>query len=67
MIAARLSKALSTWAITVAQAAPATPIPNPATNTRSRTALSMVVAITIRIGVLLSPTARSMDENALYM
>ena len=53
------------WERSVAKAAPATPMWNTMMNTRSRTTFRQAEKTRKNSGILLSPTARIMDENRL--
>ena len=54
------------WESTVAQAAPSTPMPSFARNSRSRTTLTVTAATRKPSGVRLSPRARSSPAARLY-
>ncbi len=54
------------WERTVAQAAPATPIPKQRIKTRSKAMFRRAAAVRKKRGVRLSPRARRMPERRLY-
>ena len=60
------STAERSWASTVAQAAPATPMPRGTMNTMSSTMFSRAENTSRNMGVRLSPNARRMLEIMLY-
>ena len=55
------------WAITVAIATPATPIPNCSTNHKSRNTFSTEEKMSRNKGVLESPNELNMEERILYI
>ena len=58
-VTSRQSTTLTAWASTVAKAAPATPMPKPATKSRSPTMLTTQATDTVKSGVFESPIPRN--------
>ena len=65
-ITAKDTTTLMTWANTVANAAPAVPMLNPAQSSRSPAILQTQAMATVNSGVLESPKPRKMQPMRLY-